>query len=68
MVVMDNGQIKVDGTPRKVLSSKEVASLGIGLPKVIRLHQMLKDKGFELGEPPVSVDEFVKEVRRALKQ
>lgn len=68
IIVMDSGRIKTDGTPRNVLSSKEVASLGIGLPKTIRLHQMLKNKGVELGEPPLSVEEFVRHVREELKQ
>ena len=64
---MDRGQIKADGNPRTVLSLKEVASLGIGLPKVIRLHQLLKDNGIELGEPSISVKEFVRQVRERLK-
>jgi len=68
VVVMDKGLIRADGTPRNVLSSKDVASLGIGLPKVVRLHQMLENNGVGLGEPPISVEEFVREVRGVLKR
>ncbi len=67
IIIMDKGQIKADGAPRNVLSSKEVGSLGIGLPKVIRLYRMLRENGVKLGELPLSVEEFVEEVREALK-
>jgi len=60
---MDKGQIKADGIPREVFSLKEIESLGIGLPKVIKLHKMLKMDGVMLGEPPISIEEFVKKVR-----
>ncbi|MFH0896757.1 MAG: ATP-binding cassette domain-containing protein [Candidatus Bathyarchaeota archaeon] len=67
IIVMDKGRIKADGSPRSVLSSTEVESLGIGLPKIFKLHRMLKENGVDLGEPPLSVEEFVKSVRKALK-
>jgi energy-coupling factor transporter ATP-binding protein EcfA2 len=68
VIIMDKGQIKADGSPRSIFSSKEVALLGIGLPKVIKLHQILRDNGVELGEPPNSVREFIREVREELER
>jgi energy-coupling factor transporter ATP-binding protein EcfA2 len=68
IIVMDRGQIKADGKPRNVFSLKEVSSLGIGIPKAIRLHQMLKDNGVKLGELSISVEEFVSQVRERLKK
>lgn len=68
IVVMNEGKILFDGTPRTVLNLKEVASLGIGLPKVIRLYQMLRDNGIDLREVPITVDDFVREVREVLER
>jgi energy-coupling factor transporter ATP-binding protein EcfA2 len=68
IVIMDEGQIKADGNLQRVLISKEVASLGIGIPKVLRLYQVLKEDGVDLREPPISVEEFDKRVRELLKQ
>ncbi len=68
IIVMARGEIRADGAPREILSSKEVASLGIGLPKVIKLYQTLERSGIRLGEPPVSVDEFVQKVTERLKR
>jgi energy-coupling factor transporter ATP-binding protein EcfA2 len=63
-LVMDKGKIVADGSPRDVLMSKNVESLGIGLPKVTRLFQMLSAQGIVLGQPVVSVEELAQEIRK----
>jgi len=63
-VVMDKGRIVADGSPRDVLMSKDVESLGIGLPKATRLFQMLSAQGIVLGQPVVSVEELAQEIRK----
>jgi energy-coupling factor transporter ATP-binding protein EcfA2 len=68
IVVMEEGRVRSDGTPRDILSTDETRSIGIGLPKVIRLYQELTESGIELGKPPISVDELVREIRGALKR
>ena len=67
VVVMDKGQIIADGAPKSILHSSEVELLGIGLPKVIRLHKLLEENGIVLGEPPLSIEEFVRQVRAVVK-
>lgn len=67
IIVMDAGAVKADGTPREILTSKEILTLGIGIPKITRLYQKLKEDGIDLGVPPISVDELVQEIRKALK-
>jgi energy-coupling factor transporter ATPase len=68
IVVMDKGRVMADGSLRNVLNLQEVKSLGIGLPKVVRLFQMLKANGIKLGKLPISVEEFVREIRAVLQQ
>jgi energy-coupling factor transporter ATP-binding protein EcfA2 len=68
MIIMDEGNIRIDGDPRKILGSKDVSSLGIGIPKVTRLYELLKEDGVDLGKPPISVDELVMALRDRLRQ
>jgi energy-coupling factor transporter ATP-binding protein EcfA2 len=66
LIVMDKGTIVAEGLPREVLMSKNVESLGIGIPKVTRLFQMLSEQGIVLGQPVVSVEELANEIRKWL--
>lgn len=63
VIVMDKGTIVADGAPREVLASKDVEALGIGLPKVTRLFRMFSEQGLVFGQPVISVDELVREIR-----
>jgi len=63
VIVMDGGAIVADGAPRDVLASKDVEALGIGLPKVTRLFRMFSEQGLVLGQPVISIEEFVREIR-----
>lgn len=67
VIVMEEGEVKADGSPRDILSSEEMMSLGLGIPKVTRLYQKLKEDSFDLGGPPISVEELAREIRRALE-
>ena len=66
VIIMDKGKVKADGTPRDILSSKEVLSLGIGIPKVTRLYNELEASGIHLGDPPISVNEIAQEIRKLI--
>jgi len=66
IIIMDEGKIVLDGEPRKILVSEEVHLMGIGIPKVIRLYQFLKQRGKDLGEPPLSSEEIAKKLRERL--
>lgn len=67
VIVMDEGRIKADGTPLEVLSSQQIIPLGIGVPKVMRLYQKLKENGLDLGTPTLSVEELAIYIRKLLK-
>jgi energy-coupling factor transporter ATP-binding protein EcfA2 len=64
VVVMDNGKIALDGTPREVYNDK-ARLIGIGLPRVTMLFHLLRADGFTVSNP-VTVEEAATEVRRLL--
>jgi len=66
IIVLNKGKIEIDGSPNSVLTSKEALSLGIEIPKVTRLYQRLFENGIKLGEPTISVNKFVKVIRRTM--
>lgn len=68
VIVMDEGEVRLDGTPRNVFSSEEAKLLGIGIPKVIRLYNELKKHGIDLRRPPISVEDFAQSLRGVLKK
>ena len=66
VVVMDNGKIALDGTPRKVYND-EARLIGIGLPKVTMLFHLLRKDGFDVNNP-ITVEEASAELKRRLPQ
>jgi len=66
VVVMDNGRIALDGTPREVYDDK-ARLIGIGLPKVTMLFHLLRSDGFGVTNP-ITVEEASAELRRLLSQ
>jgi len=54
VVVMAKGRVVLDGPPEEVLTSREARELGVGIPKVIRLYELLAERGLRLPEVPLS--------------
>jgi energy-coupling factor transporter ATP-binding protein EcfA2 len=68
IIIMDEGKIVQDGDPREILRSEEARLIGIGIPKAIRLYQMLKQDGQNLGSTvPLSSDEIATMIKEALE-
>ena len=44
-------------TPRDIFNTEEARLVGVGIPKAIRLHQVLKSKNIELGQIPLNAKE-----------
>ncbi len=60
VVVMNDGKVCLDGTPREVFSNTELLkSIGLAVPKPMELANSLKEKGIELKEIPLTAEEFV---------
>ena len=53
-IVMDGGRIVLDGAPMDVLCDRSIESIGVGVPKVIKLYHELRGAGLLLGDIPLS--------------
>jgi energy-coupling factor transporter ATP-binding protein EcfA2 len=51
VVVMDQGEIAIEGEPRKVLSDNSVEKLGVGIPRILKLFKELRINNANLGLP-----------------
>lgn len=61
VVVMNDGKVCLDGTPREVFSNTELLkSIGLAVPKPMELANSLKENGIDLREIPLTAEEFVK--------
>lgn len=58
IVVMNRGKIAYDDSPRKIFRHREaLESIGLGVPKVVELVDVLKAKGFDIDENIINLDE-----------
>jgi energy-coupling factor transporter ATP-binding protein EcfA2 len=65
VIVMDNGRIVLDGTPKDVYG-EHARLIGIGLPRVTMLFNLLQRDGIRFAETPTTVDEAVDVLRKML--
>ena len=66
VIVMRDGQIVLDGEPRKVFLQRETKLIGVGIPKVVRLYLSLKENGVGLSKVPLSPEEASQLIAEAL--
>jgi len=66
IVVMNKGKIVSSGPVREILAAKEPLKLGVGIPPLTRLHMVLKESGIELGQIPITPNEFMQNIREKL--
>ena len=57
LVVLRDGSVVADGSPRLVLRSEELPASGVGVPPVARLVTELGRRGVQINEIPVTVKE-----------
>lgn len=68
VIIMDAGTIVLDGEPREIFNSEKAWLLGVGIPKAVRLWNLLQENGLTLGEVPVSSEEATRYLREVLKR
>ena len=67
LVVMNDGSVALEGTPRQVFSRvEEIKALGLDVPPMAELAQTLRDKGLPLPEGILTVSDMVKELKDVL--
>lgn len=58
LIVLHRGQIVADGTPRQVFSQgRMLMDVGLGVPQVTELMLALREKGYEVPEVALSIEE-----------
>ena len=66
-VVIDDGEIVLDGTPKEVFKNVEkLKSLGLDVPQVTELAYELRKMGIEISDDVLTVDEWFDEIIRIL--
>lgn len=66
VIIMDRGQIILDGEPRRVFLDERARLIGVGIPKVVRLYLMLMGDGIDLGRVPLSPEEISESIVEVL--
>lgn len=67
VIVMDSGKIVLDGNPKQVYG-EQARLIGIGLPRVITLFNLLQKGGLEFSQTPTTVEEAAQELRKMLSR
>jgi len=64
VVLMNEGRIALDGSPRAVLGLDQARMYGVGVPKVVRLFNLLRKEGLSLEHTPLTPMEAADALRR----
>lgn len=65
VVVMNDGEVMLDGTPTEVFENTELlSSIGLSVPKPLELAVNLRKAGIAFNASPLTADEFVEEFKK----
>ncbi|MGB9680007.1 MAG: energy-coupling factor transporter ATPase [Thermoanaerobacteraceae bacterium] len=68
IIVMNNGEIAVSGAPREIFRQVDLLeSIGLGIPQITYLARQLKNKGIEIPEDVLTVEEAKEYIARYLR-
>jgi len=68
VIIMDAGKVALDGEPREIFSSETARLIGVGIPKAVRLLNLLQENGLAFNEAPLSSEEATRFLREVLKR
>jgi energy-coupling factor transporter ATP-binding protein EcfA2 len=63
VIVLDSGEVKMNGKPIDIFGSPLAKTIGIGIPKIVRLYQEIVNNGSSKKPSPLSVEDFANYVR-----
>ncbi|WP_304341364.1 energy-coupling factor transporter ATPase [Metaclostridioides mangenotii] len=69
IIVMNKGQIEFMGSPREIFKSNSarLKEIGLDIPQVLELAIKLRERGFDVREDIITVDEAKEEILRVLR-
>lgn len=68
ILVMDSGKLILQGSPREVFAQrKTLKDVGLDLPPVTEFTETLRDRGIDIGETILNLDDAAKQIAEYLK-
>lgn len=64
--ILDKGRVVDEGPPSKVYGRRETHLLGVGIPRISLLFQLLRERGAPVGDIPVTVEDGAKTLEALL--
>ena len=69
LIVMNRGKAEIMGTPREVFRHEErLKEIGLGVPSVLELVKKLREKGFDIREDIITIEEAKSEILKYIKE
>jgi len=69
VIVLDNGVIKLEGTPREVFSrTKELKELSLGVPAAVQLASDVRNRGIDLPKDILTDEELIEALLKAKEE
>ncbi len=69
VMVMERGEIALMGSPEEVFSNKEkLVSMGLDLPDVMNIGWQLRERGWDINDNKMTIEELTQEIQRVLKE
>ena len=69
LIVINNGKIKYDGMPKEVFKHyKELEKMGLKAPQITYIMHKLKEKGLDVDENVITIEEARENIMRCLKK
>ncbi len=69
LIVMNHGSVEFMGTPREVFKSNasKLKDIGLGIPQVLELALKLREKGFDISEDILTLEEAKQEILKVVR-
>ncbi|MGG5404547.1 energy-coupling factor transporter ATPase [Clostridioides difficile] len=69
LIVMNNGSVEFMGTPREVFKSNasKLKDIGLDIPQVLELALKLREKGFDISEDILTLEEAKQEILKVVR-
>ena len=69
LIVIDQGEVRMDGTPREVFSrEEELEAMGLAVPQITKITRLLKAGGLSVDDKALTVDEAAASLIKVLKE
>ncbi|MDO5062858.1 MAG: energy-coupling factor transporter ATPase [Peptostreptococcaceae bacterium] len=69
LIVMNQGGIELVGTPKEVFRhEKRLLEIGLGVPKIVTLMNILREKGYNIAEDIITIEEARQQILELIRR